>query len=227
MVDRHSHARAVRHDVTGRNRRHRRRQHLRLRDSRVFRSWPLRLAADDAVAPRLRITRQHSSGRLIVSRRRRLVRRQLRPRRLRARNARASSISSRIVHHACHSNHNRRVRLQHARAMFERITAFALARRFLRISVQQRRGTPIGTLPSTRMRRFRKAARSPGTLMAFALAFSYVIGWAPAASDYSRYLPADASRRLDLALGVPRRFHSQHDSRSDGRLDRHRASQLI
>jgi nucleobase:cation symporter-1, NCS1 family len=79
-------------------------------------------------------------------------------------------------------------------AMFERVTAFALLAGFCVLGVVTMRHADWHV-------RFNVHAplsgggEIAGTVMAFALAFSYVIGWAPAASDYSRYLPQSANTR--------------------------------
>jgi NCS1 family nucleobase:cation symporter-1 len=73
-------------------------------------------------------------------------------------------------------------------ATFERFTAVALLAGFLVLGVATLRGTDWHA-PFNAHAPFSHGGEIAGAIMAFALAFSYVIGWAPAASDYSRYLP--------------------------------------
>ncbi len=79
-------------------------------------------------------------------------------------------------------------------AAFERITAFALLAGFCVLGAATIRHAEWRA-PFNVHAPLSQGGEIAGTVMAFALAFSYVIGWAPAASDYSRYLPQNANRR--------------------------------
>ena len=79
-------------------------------------------------------------------------------------------------------------------AAFERITAFALLAGFCVLGTATMRHADWQT-PFNLHAPLAGGGEISGTVMAFALAFSYVVGWAPAASDYSRYLPESASTR--------------------------------
>jgi NCS1 family nucleobase:cation symporter-1 len=79
-------------------------------------------------------------------------------------------------------------------AMFERITAFALLAGFCVLGVATMQHANWRA-PFNLHAPLSGGGELAGTVMAFALAFSYVIGWAPAASDYSRYLPQNANAR--------------------------------
>ena len=78
--------------------------------------------------------------------------------------------------------------------LFERITAVALAGGFivLGIATGQRANW---SAPFNLHAPLAQGGESAGVILAIALAFSYVIGWVPSASDYSRYLPARTSPR--------------------------------
>jgi nucleobase:cation symporter-1, NCS1 family len=77
-------------------------------------------------------------------------------------------------------------------ATFERITAFALLAGFCVLGTATMRHADWHA-PFNVHASLSQGGEIAGAVMAFALAFSYVIGWAPAASDYSRYLPQSAN----------------------------------
>jgi NCS1 family nucleobase:cation symporter-1 len=79
-------------------------------------------------------------------------------------------------------------------AHFERITAFALLGGFCVLGAATIRHSQWSA-PFNVHAPMSQGGETGGAIMAFALAFSYVVGWAPAASDYSRYLPQTASAR--------------------------------
>lgn len=79
-------------------------------------------------------------------------------------------------------------------ATFERITAFALLAGFCVLGAATIRHADWHA-PFNVHAPLSQSGEIAGAVMAFALAFSYVVGWAPAASDYSRYLPQSSSRR--------------------------------
>jgi NCS1 family nucleobase:cation symporter-1 len=79
-------------------------------------------------------------------------------------------------------------------AAFERTTAFALLAGFCVLGAATLRHANWQA-PFNVHAPLSQGGQIAGAVMAFALAFSYVIGWAPAASDYSRYLPQSANTR--------------------------------
>lgn len=78
--------------------------------------------------------------------------------------------------------------------LFERITAVALAGGFLVLGVVTARHANWGA-PFNSQAPLAQGGETGGIILAVALAFSYVIGWVPSASDYSRYLPQATSPR--------------------------------
>jgi nucleobase:cation symporter-1, NCS1 family len=78
--------------------------------------------------------------------------------------------------------------------LFERVTAIALAGGFLVLGAVtlQRANWAAPFNPHTPAA---QGGESAGIILAIALAFSYVIGWVPSASDYSRYLPQSTNPR--------------------------------
>lgn len=78
--------------------------------------------------------------------------------------------------------------------LFERITAVALAAGFLVLGVVTAQHADWSA-PFNPHAPLAQGGESAGVILAIALAFSYVIGWVPAASDYSRYLPQATSSR--------------------------------
>jgi NCS1 family nucleobase:cation symporter-1 len=78
--------------------------------------------------------------------------------------------------------------------LFERVTAFVLTGGFVVLGIVTAKGTHW-TAPFNSHAPLAQGGETAGIVMAIALSFSYVIGWVPAASDYSRYLPERTSPR--------------------------------
>lgn len=78
--------------------------------------------------------------------------------------------------------------------LFERVTAVVLTGGFVVLGIVTVKGTNWAA-PFNSHAPFGQGGETAGIVMAIALSFSYVIGWVPAASDYSRYLPENTNPR--------------------------------
>ncbi|MBV8354224.1 MAG: cytosine permease, partial [Candidatus Eremiobacteraeota bacterium] len=83
--------------------------------------------------------------------------------------------------------------------LFERVTAFALTFGFVALAVVTVQHT-AWSAPFNPRAPLAQGGETAGVVLAVALAFSYAIGWAPSASDYSRYLAARTPPRAIAAF---------------------------
>ena len=84
--------------------------------------------------------------------------------------------------------------------VFERFSAVAMLLGFSTIAVVVLAHANLGA-PFDAHAPFAAGGEIGGIAFSAALAFAYSIGWAPCASDYARYLPADVARRARWAGG--------------------------